>query len=182
MGNWNPDWILEPEIWASLFNLWREKGGLLCGLSSEGRWLSRVGWEVGHRLGGVEDWGGGSAPGFTPLFLPGGPGEAGLGWPPSAQTEQQCAVGRIAGTVPVLATWLQSSCPQWLRTWGLAPSPFLSPFPTLCMEQVRELSTWQTGRPWVSHCLGTEAVVHTKKGNWEEDVCDKRLGPVSIWP
>ena len=38
-----------------MFNLWREKGGLLRGLSSEGRWLSRVGWDVGHRLGGVED-------------------------------------------------------------------------------------------------------------------------------
>ena len=40
-----------------MFNLWREKGGLLHGLSSKGRWLSRVGWEVGHRLGGVEDGG-----------------------------------------------------------------------------------------------------------------------------
>lgn len=38
-----------------MFNLWREKGGFLPGLSSWGRWLSRVGWEVGCRLGGVED-------------------------------------------------------------------------------------------------------------------------------
>ena len=58
---------------------------------------SQAGWGGG--------WGGeGQHQDLPPCFLPGGPGEAGLGWPPSAQTEQQCAVGKIAGTVPVLAT------------------------------------------------------------------------------
>ena len=62
----------------------------------DGRWVT--GW-VGWRMGGE-----GQHQDLPPCFLPGGPGEAGLSWPPSAQTEQQCAVGKIAGTVPVLAT------------------------------------------------------------------------------
>lgn len=63
-----------------------------------------------------------------------------------------------------------------LITTLIPPTP-----PTMCIEQVRELNTWQMGRPWVSHSLGTVPVVYTEQGDWGEvPVYVKGLGPASI--
>lgn len=129
--------------------------------SPKGRWPSRVGrgwgstgW-AGARMGSA-----GPAPGSTPLLSACRTRRCWTHLASLCSGRWPCVVGRVVRALPALPHDFKVAAYS-----GAQLGAYHQPLPPTYFELVRELSTWLTGRPWVSHSLGTESVVHTKKGD-----------------